>query len=154
MTKALPAALIGLLALTACTTRRIEPPPSAAILEARAKASAAKTAKVDRCGLYTFATAAPVMITFPYGATEPSEEASGQIDRLAVWLDCHRDVWVNVTGSPDNTGTPAAQKALADARAAAVTRRLTAAGLHPQRILAFKPPAGATLVLEAKGRGW
>ena len=154
MKSALPVAVLCLAALTGCVTSRIDPPPSPAVLEARAKATAAKTAKADPCALYTFATAAPVTINFPYGSTEPAEDGQVQIERIGVWLGCHPEVWVHVTGAADSTTLPAAQQAQADARATAVRTRLAAAGLQPQRILAHKPATGATLVLEARGRGW
>ena len=142
-------------ALTGCMTKRVADRPSPAILEARAKAQAAKAAPADRCGLYTFVTSAPVRIAFPYNSAELSEAAREQLDRAAVWLDCRREVWVAVTAQHDNQGTAEDRSKLVAARTAAVKARLAAQRVHPDRVLAYQPGAGhVVLTIEARGRGW
>ncbi|HEY8573070.1 OmpA family protein [Phenylobacterium sp.] len=155
MKTAVPFAVLAMsLGLAACATKRIDPPPSPAILEARAKAQAAKGKAPERCGLYTFVTSAPVRVPFPYNRAELSETEREQLTRAAVWLNCNPAVWATINGQDDAQGTPEARRALANARVAAVRTALVTAGVHPDRILAYKPTSAATLVLEARGRGW
>ena len=149
-------ALIALaLAASGCTTRRIEPAPSPAVLEARARAQAAKASPADRCGLYTFVTAAPVRVTFTYNTTTLADAAREQVDRAATWLTCNTDVFVTITAQHDNQGDAAARDALVAARVAAVKARLVAGGVQPARVLSYQPAAGAkVLAFQARGRGW
>ena len=142
-------------AASACTTKRIEPAPSPAVLEARAKALAAKARPADRCGLYTFVTSAPVRVAFTYNTTTLADAAQEQVDRAAVWLSCRTDVYVTITAEHDNQGDAAARQALVAARVAAVKARLVAGGVQPSRVLAYEPAAGSqVLALQARGRGW
>lgn len=148
------AAALAVLSLCACTTERITPAPSPAIVEARAKAQAARTTPADRCGLYAFATAVPLEIPFPYNQTTLTDEGSEQLDHAAVWLVCHPQVWANLSGQHDNQGDPAARQAIVEARIGAVRQRLAAGGVSAARLLTYKPASGEVLDVQARGRGW
>jgi len=150
----LAVALIVALALGGCVTRRVEAPPSKAILEARAAAKAARAGATDRCNAYTFSTAAPVYVGFAYNTAEFDPVSREEVTRAGQWLACRPTVLASVTATHDAQGTPDAQRRLADTRAAAVRQVLVAAGVPASRIVAA-PPAGAqVLTLAARGRGW
>lgn len=146
---------VAALALAGCTTRRIEPPPSQAVLEARARAQAAKVAPPDRCAaVASFSTTSPLMVPFAYNRSELTEEARRLLDQAAVWLSCNPGVYVTLTAAHDNQGAAQVQKALVEARRTAVQGALTAGGVDASRLLAYQPTGGGTLVIDARGRGW
>lgn len=146
-------ALAASFMVTGCFTPRVKPQTSPAVLEARARAQAAKTATVDPCALYSFTTSDPVRIYFPYNKDELTEDSAEVLDHAAVWLECHPAVRVSIAAAHDNQGGPEGQKALIAARTAAVRARLVAHGVAAERLLG-EDAQGEVLALRARGRGW
>lgn len=144
--------LVAAIALGGCLTRRVDAPPSRAILDARAAAKA--RAAEDRCNQASFATSAPVPVAFAYNSPDFDPSSRDLVARAAQWLACRPAILVTITATHDAQGTPEAQRRLVDERAAAVRQTLLQAGLPAARIVAA-PPAGAqVLALNARGRGW
>lgn len=132
--------------------KRITPPPSQAVLEARAAAAQAKAHPVagPQCDQ---APTAPLAAPFPYdeaGLTEPGRTAIAQ---AALWARCHPNGAIVVRGSADNHGSADYQKALAAKRVEAVRGQLGALGATATAIAGPQVPEGA-LLIEARGQGW
>jgi peptidoglycan-associated lipoprotein len=140
-------------ALGGCMTKRVQPAPSPAIVEARAAAAAQKVHPTTRCATEP-ATMDPVAAPFAYGKAEITEEAAEALDAAAAWLSCRPEVVVVATGEADASGSKAVQATLPARRAQAVRDYLAAHGVSAERLPAARPASGEVLEIRAKGRGW
>jgi len=152
---ALAVALAGATALSGCTTPRVTPKPSQAVLQARARVGA----KAAACPAGELAAISPVDVGFGFDDATISPEGQRRLAAAAQWLACHAGVEAVILPDADNHGDAAHLKDLAQRRAEAVAARLralgaTAAVIH---ILPRGAPdnlSGPHLVINAQGRGW
>ena len=73
-------------------------------------------------------------LTFDTGSAKISGATASEVDNVASILAAYPDVKVTVNGYTDNTGDPAKNVQLSQARADSVKARLTAKGIAPNRI--------------------
>ena len=154
----LPVVAAGLLcaaALAGCLTPHLKPPPSQAIVQARA-ASAAGPAACATGGLETIS---PVDLSFPFEEATLSEVGQQHLAQAAQWLGCNPGVEVVIKPDADNHGEPAHLNDLAQHRAQAVADQLrsqgaTAAVLHLLPRDGADPVTAPHLLINATGRGW
>jgi outer membrane protein OmpA-like peptidoglycan-associated protein len=150
-------AMAGLLAagLSGCLTPHIQPPPSAAIVEARAavgaKAAACKPGGLDEI--------TPLNADFAFDDAEITPAGARRLADAAHWLGCNPGVEVVIKPDSDNRGDQAHLSALTQARAKAVADRLRELGATSavMRTLAqgsADPVTAPHLLINATGRGW
>jgi outer membrane protein OmpA-like peptidoglycan-associated protein len=152
---ALAVILVGAAALSGCLTPRVQPPPSAAVLQARA-ASGHKTAACTPGGLDAIS---PVDVGFGFDDAEISEVGQKRLAAAAAWLGCNPGIQAVILPDADNHGDAAHLGDLAQKRALAVQARLRALGATAAviRLLprgAADPLTAPHLVVNAQGRGW
>jgi OOP family OmpA-OmpF porin len=75
-------------------------------------------------------------LLFETGSANLRPESSDQLKNVAMILKCFPSVKVKVGGYTDNTGDPAANQKLSQARAESVSRELVAMGVDPGRLSA------------------
>lgn len=145
--------LLVLAGLGGCVTR-VNPQPSAAIVEMRAQAASARTAKpvAQGCPAADAPVTDKVLIVFPFLEPTPDNATKSQLADLAILLHCPGS-HIALTGEADNHGTAAAQKALIAGRVAAVRDVLSAAGVTGAQYVST-PGAAGTLTVLARGRDW
>lgn len=73
-------------------------------------------------------------IHFDTGKAEILPESRSVVDEIVSLLKKRPDLRVGVEGHTDNTGTPASNKTLSDARAKAVAAAIIAAGISARRV--------------------
>lgn len=131
--------------------KRLEPAPSQAVLEARARAAQAKAAPPTgpRCEQ---APAGPLAVTFPFDTADLTDPARATIAEAVLWVRCHPGAPVVIRGTADNHRSADYQKALADKRAETVRAQLAQLGT-PAAVAGAQVPQGA-LLIEARGQGW
>jgi outer membrane protein OmpA-like peptidoglycan-associated protein len=143
------------LGLSGCTTPRITPPPSAAIVEARAavgvKAAACKPGGLDQIS--------PLDADFAFDNAEITPLGGRRLADAARWLACNPGVEVVIKPDSDNRGEAAHLNALSEARAKAVADKLRELGatgptLHILARGAADPVTTPHLLINATGRGW
>jgi outer membrane protein OmpA-like peptidoglycan-associated protein len=147
-------ALAALAALGGCMTPRLKPAPSAAILEARARAAQARAHPASLCVGVSLDPAVPLAVPFGYEKDELTEAGRDVLDDAAAWLICKPAAFAVVTGEGDPTGTEETRKAIAARRVVAVRAYLAAHGVAAGRLLAAPPASGQVLSVIARGRGW
>ncbi|WP_372785780.1 OmpA family protein [Phenylobacterium sp.] len=152
---ALAAGLICVLALAGCTTPRMKPSPSPAVLETRARIGA----KPAVCSGGPLASVSPIDVGFGFDETEIGDAARQNLVKAAAWLTCNPGVEVVILPKGDNHGTPAHRQELAEGRAKAVVDQLRALGATQAVIRslaagAVDPVTAPHLVISARGRGW
>ncbi|HEY8004166.1 MAG TPA: OmpA family protein [Phenylobacterium sp.] len=152
---ALAASLACAGVLSGCLTQHVKPPPSAAVLQARAaegkKAAACTGEKLD--------AVSPAEVGFGFGETTLGDVARERVAKAATWLKCNPGVEVVIQPMADNHGTAAQQQALAAGRGKAVADRLRAEGatqpvIHTLAMGAADPVTAPHLLIVARGRGW
>jgi outer membrane protein OmpA-like peptidoglycan-associated protein len=153
---ALACALICAPVLAGCTTPRVQPEPSAAVLQARANAAAHKAAACTPGGLDAIS---PVDVGFGFDDAELSDPGQRRLAAAVAWLGCNPGVEVVILPDADNHGDAAHLADLAQKRALAVQARLRSLGATATviRLLprgAADPVTGPHLVINAQGRGW
>jgi outer membrane protein OmpA-like peptidoglycan-associated protein len=151
----LASALLCAAGLSACLTPQIKPPPSAAVLEARASAQA----KPAACAPGGLEQVSPLDAEFGYDDAEMSPLGLKRLTAAARWLTCNPGVEVVIRPDADQHGDAAHLDALAQARAKAVADKLRELGATAAtlRILArggADPVTAPHLVVNATGRGW
>lgn len=105
----------------------IEREPMQQVIKADAMAAA-----IDKDGFIA------LDIHFATGKAEILPESVPIVDEIVSLLKKRPNLSVGVEGHTDNTGTPAANKTLSEARAKAVAAAIAAAGISPTRVV----PAG------------
>lgn len=151
----LAVALLCATALSGCLTPHIRPPPSAAVLQARA-AAAARPAACTPGGLEELS---PLNADFAFDEAEISPIGLKRLTEAAHWLGCNPGVEVVILPDADARGDAAHQQTLAQDRAKAVADKLrelgaTAATLRILPRGAPDPLTAPHLVIKAAGRGW
>jgi outer membrane protein OmpA-like peptidoglycan-associated protein len=152
---ALAVSLICGITLSGCLTSPAKPPPSPAVLQARA----GQGAKPAACAASDLATVSPVDVGFGFEDAQVGEVALRRLTKAADWLKCNVGVEVVIKPAADNHGTPAHQEQLAHARATAVVEQLRALGatqavIRTLAVGAADPVTAPHLVIAAQGRGW
>jgi len=71
---------------------------------------------------------------FKTGSAVPFKVEEKSIDRIGRWLESHPDATAAVTASTDTVGKPAANQALSEKRANAVSQHLIAHGARPNQL--------------------
>ena len=146
------------LALGGCA-QRVTPPPSAAIADVRARlaeraqapagAGAAQPATID------------VVVPFAYSESALTDDGQAGLRTLTEWLSCHPQATVAVAVAKEaHYRQPKVEKALGEARLAAVMDWLRGAGIAESRLHLVSeredpttnPADAARLTL--RGRGW
>jgi outer membrane protein OmpA-like peptidoglycan-associated protein len=84
-----------------------------------------------------FVAAAPTVVNFDFGSAALDAEARSALAAQAAWLAARPDLAVAVVGHTDAVGAEAANDRLGRARADAVARYLTGAGVAPDRFAAI-----------------
>jgi outer membrane protein OmpA-like peptidoglycan-associated protein len=154
----LPTLTAGLLcaaSLTGCLTQHVKPPPSPAILQARASG----TAKPGACAPGGLEAISPIEMSFAFNDATISEVGQKRLAAAARWLGCNPGVEVVIKPDGDNHGDAAHLNDLAQQRAKAVSEQLrtlgaTAAVIHMLSRNAADPVAAPHLLINAIGRGW
>ncbi len=141
--------------LAGCTTQRLAPPPSQAVLQARQ----ARTAKAPACTPGGLATISPVELGFGFDQATISELGQQRLAAAARWLACNPGVEVVILPDADHHGDETHLTELASNRAKAAQDQLRALGATAPtiRILsrgAADPVTAPHLVINATGRGW
>lgn len=145
---------LTILALGGCTTARVKPQPSQAVLDARK----AQDAKAQACAEIT--ETPPIVATFAFQTAELSQTAKARLDEARHWLTCRPQLAARVEASADRRGSGADQTALARQRRAAITAYLAAGGVQPARIReaqkdeAAQPASADVVVIRGEGQGW
>ncbi|MGZ6038304.1 MAG: OmpA family protein [Phenylobacterium sp.] len=150
----LAAALLSV-SLTGCLTQHIKPPPSQAILQARAAHAAGPAA----CAGGNLETISPLEARFPFDDATITEAAQKRLAAAAQWLGCNPGVEVVIMGDGDNHGDAEHLDDLARRRAQAVADDLRGRGadkpvMHLLARGAADPVSAPHLVIHAIGRGW
>lgn len=143
----------GALAASACFSTRVQPQPSKAVIEARARGHAGQAASACPD------LASPVSVGFAFGEGALSDLDAPALGDLAAALACHPGMGALIVGQADGHGTPADQAKLAAARAQAVADDLKKRGVAPDRLATQAQgtaPAGDARrqVVLAEGRRW
>jgi len=141
--------------LSGCLTPHIQPPPSAAVAEARAAAGA----KAGACKPGGLDQVSPLNADFVFDEAEISPPGVRRLADAARWLACNPGVEVVIKPDSDNRGEEPHLNALAQARAKAVADKLQELGATGAtlRILArggADPVTAPHLLINATGRGW
>ncbi|HEX3888926.1 MAG TPA: OmpA family protein [Phenylobacterium sp.] len=141
--------------LSGCLTPHVRPPPSQAILEARAGV----TAKPTACKPGGLDAISPVDASFGYDDATVTETAHQRLTEAARWLNCNPGVVAVIKPDADNHGAPAHLAELSQRRGQAVVAELRALGatasvIHVLARGAADPVSGPHLVIDAGGRGW
>jgi outer membrane protein OmpA-like peptidoglycan-associated protein len=152
---ALAASLALAAPLGGCLTPHIRPPPSAAVIEARAGA----TARPAACKPGGLDAISPVDASFGYDDATITETTRQRLTDAARWLNCNPGVVVVVKPDADYHGTAAHLADLSQHRGQAVVAELRALGatasvIHLLSRGAADPVSGPHLVINAGGRGW
>jgi outer membrane protein OmpA-like peptidoglycan-associated protein len=152
---ALAAGLACATALSGCLTPHVTPPPSRAVLEARAGVNAKSAA----CAAGGLASISPVDVGFGFDDATISPDGERRLAAAAQWLACNPKTEIVILPDADNHGDAAHLKDLAQRRAKAVQDRLRALGATAAviQILPRGAPdtlSGPHLVVNAQGRGW
>jgi len=149
------AGLIAAGALTGCTTPKVEPQLSQAVIDARVRA---KAPPPSTCPTDPIGSISPLTVGFAFNDVELTPAVSRLLDGPARWLTCHPQTTAVILPDADTHGTPAEQDKLARQRAEAVYGYLTARGVQPAqlRILgrAAAEPTRPVLLIRAEGRRW
>lgn len=149
------AAALLIASLAGCTTPRVKPTPSQAVLQARA----AHGAKPAACASGGLETISPLEAEFPFDDATISEVGQKRLAAAAQWLGCNPGVEVVIKPDADNHGAPAHLNDLAQRRAQAVADDLRSLGAKAA-VIHLLPRGGADpvtaphLVINATGRGW
>jgi outer membrane protein OmpA-like peptidoglycan-associated protein len=138
--------------LAACTTPRVKPTLSQAVVDARAHRN---TTAQATCG----PLASPVSVGFAFAEAQINELAIPALQDAGQQLACHPQVSALIVGQADNHGTPQEQAALATARAQAVAQDLQGRGVAVARLQTQAQGAAPAadeghLVILAEGRRW
>jgi len=75
-------------------------------------------------------------INFATGKADIKPESQKIVDQVAEMMKANPTLKVSIEGHTDNVGTPAGNKTLSDARAKAVTKAITTAGVEAARLSA------------------
>jgi outer membrane protein OmpA-like peptidoglycan-associated protein len=75
-------------------------------------------------------------INFDTGKSDIKTEMQGTINQIAALLNGHPELKVGIEGHTDNVGTPAANKALSEARAKSVMAAVVKGGVAASRLSA------------------
>ena len=141
-------------ALGGCLTHVSKPPPSQAVLDARAHRDVVAAAACPQAAL---ATASPVQLGFAYGEATLDVMSEPQLTLAARWLACHTTPAV-IKPDADGFGATAEQDQLARKRADVVSTYLTTHGVAASRIRVLArgqaAPAGEAFLIQAEGRRW
>jgi len=140
-------------ALAACTTPEVQPTPSKAVQEARARHNAARQASACPD------PAAPLSVGFGFGEATLSDVNAAALATAAAALSCHPDATVFIVGQADGHGTEADQVKLAHDRAQVVADDLEKRGVAEARlkvqVQGTAPSADEDhVVVLAEGRRW
>jgi outer membrane protein OmpA-like peptidoglycan-associated protein len=151
----LAAALACATTLAGCLTPHIAPPPSAAVLQARA----AHDAKPAACTPGGLEAVSPVDVGFGFDDAAMTEVGEKHLAAAAVWLGCNPGIEVVIRPGADNHGDDAHQADLAQRRARAVSEQLRALGATTAVIRTLPrdgadPVTAPHLLVNAQGRGW
>jgi outer membrane protein OmpA-like peptidoglycan-associated protein len=154
----LPTLTAGLLcaaSLTGCLTQRVKPPPSPAVLQARA----VRTAKPAACSPGGLEAISPLDASFAFDDATVSAVGQQRLAAAVRWLGCNPGVEVVIKPDGDNHGDAAHLNDLAQRRATAVSEQLrglgaTAPVIHMLSRNAADPVAAPHLLINAIGRGW
>jgi len=149
------AAALLVASLAGCTTPRVKPAPSQAILQARA----ARAAKPPACASGGLETISPLDAEFGFDDATVSEVGQKRLAAAAQWLACNPGVEVVIKPDADNHGDAAHVADLAHRRAQAVADDLRSLGaktavIHMLSRGAADPVAAPHLLINATGRGW
>ena len=150
-----PLVLVACLSLAGCLTPKVQPPPSAAILAARA----ALNAKPATCQPGGLDALSPLLVGFPYDEAQMPEAGTKRLTEAARWLSCNPGTEVVILPSADGRGDAAHMEALATKRAQATLETLRSLGaasavIHILARNATDPVSTPHLVIQAAGRGW
>lgn len=146
------AALAAAAGLGGCTTHRIEPTLSRAVVDARAQRDVTHAAPCPDLS-------SPVSVGFAFSESSLNELAVPALESVGLQLTCHPQVSALIVGQSDGHGTDAEQRQLAQARAEAVAQDLRGRGIVAGRLqtqvqgTAPQGDAGRLVVL-AEGRRW
>jgi outer membrane protein OmpA-like peptidoglycan-associated protein len=151
---ALAIAALGL-SLSGCTTQHIKPPPSQAILQARAT----QATRPATCAPGGLEAVSPLDAAFGFDDATVGDVGHKRLAAAARWLGCNPGVEVAILPDADNHGDPAHQDDLAQRRAKAVADDLRGLGakdavIHLLARGAPDPVKAPHLVINATGRGW
>jgi outer membrane protein OmpA-like peptidoglycan-associated protein len=138
--------------LAACTTPRVKPTLSQAVVDARAHRNTTAQAVCNPL-------ASPLSVGFAFGESQINELAIPALQDAGQQLTCHPQANALIVGQSDSHGTPQQQAALATARAQAVAQELQGRGVVAARLQTQAEgaaPAGddGHLVILAEGRRW
>ena len=154
----LPSLAAGLVcagALSGCLTQHVKPPPSQAIVQARAR----RDAKPAACAPGGLETISPLDASFPFDDATVSELGQQRLAAAARWLGCNPGVEVVIKPDADSHGDAAHLNDLAQRRAKAVESQLRSLGAGAA-VIRLLPRDGADpvtaphLLINATGRGW
>lgn len=148
-------ALIGAVALSACTTPVAQPKLSQAVIDARAHRDVPPEGVCPDTALNVIS---PVFVGFPFGESKLDETLSRPLGDPARWLACHTSTAAVIKPDADTHGTDAEQDALAQRRGEDVRSYLIAHGVAAERIRILRrnegAPSGPVLLITAEGRRW
>jgi outer membrane protein OmpA-like peptidoglycan-associated protein len=153
-----PSALAAILltaSLTGCLTPHVKPPPSQAILQARA----ARAAKPAACAAGGLEAISPLDAAFAFDDAAVTEVGQKRLAAAAQWLACNPAVEVVIKPDADSHGDAAHMNELAQHRAQAVADQLRSLGASTA-VIRLLPRNGADpvtephLLINAIGRGW
>ena len=146
------------LALGGCA-QRVTPPPSAAIADVRARLAERAQAPAGACAAQP--ATIDVVVPFAYSESALTDEGQAYLRTLTEWLSCHPQATVALAVAKEaHYRQPKVEKALSEARLAAVMDWLRGAGIAESRLHLVSeredpttnPADAARLTL--RGRGW
>ena len=143
--------------VSACALRpSLHPLPSAAVLDARARAAVRNDEVQPRAGGCP-ETRPAVTIRFAFDSADLMSAERDALNEAAMWLACTPDSSVRIAGQADHLGSADRRREIADQRAAAVAAHLQDRGVAPGRIVRAAPgddDHGDGFQIQAIGRGW
>jgi len=148
-------ALIGAVALAACTTPVAKPQLSQAVIDARAHRDVPPEGV---CPETPLKDVSPLFVGFPFGEYKMDGALSVTVSEPARWIACHTATPIVIKPDADTHGTDAEQDTLAQRRAEAVRNYLIAHGVAAERIRILRrneaAPTGQVFLITAEGRRW
>lgn len=141
--------------LAGCMTHHVKPQLSQAVLDARAHRDAPTG---PTCPQAPLTELSGVLVGFPFDDSALPPDVGQSLATPIQWLTCRPAAPVVIRPDADGHGTPAAQDALARARADAVLGYLTGRGVAATRIRILSrgeaEPADEHFLIRAEGRRW
>ena len=152
---ALAVSLFCATTLSGCLTPRLQPAPSKAIVDARARAGA----KAGACPTEGLEAVSPLNVGFAFDDAAVTEMGHNRLTTAAKWLACNPTIEVVIQPDADHHGAPAHLNELAQQRGQAVMSQLRMLGatgnvIHLLPRDGKDPVTAPHLLIVAEGRGW